>query len=70
MAPRRPVVTNAEGFAIPSATGGARKDRISYILMSVLNLIALAIIVRQLKMFGVIPAWVNTDLDTVRPLVC
>lgn len=73
MAPRRRtsgIVTNAEGFEIPQPGARSKKvaDRGTFILMGVLQIFAVAIIVRQLKHLGVLPAWVNTDLNTVRRL--
>ena len=64
------VVTNAEGFEIPQPGARRKKaaDRGTFVLMGVLQIFAVAIIARQLKAVGLLPAWVNTDLNTVRCL--
>lgn len=62
---QKSVVTNYEGFEIPQKQSGKR-DRITFLLIAALQLIAVGIIARQLKAFGVLPSWVNTDLTTVR----
>lgn len=61
------VVTNAEGFEIPVRSKSPRRDRYVYILLGVLQLVAVAIIAKQLKDLGVLPEWVNTDFSTARP---
>lgn len=61
------VLTNAEGFEIPGRSKSPRRDRYVYILLGVLQLVAVAIIAKQLKDLGVLPEWVNTDFSTARP---
>ena len=63
---RKPILTNAEGFEIPQPS--SRRDRWTHFLVALLQLIAVGIILRQLKQLGFLPDWVNTDLTTVRPL--
>lgn len=64
--PRERPLTNAEGFEIPHQRPSPRLDRYVYILLGVLQLVAAAVIAKQLKDLGVLPEWVNTDLSTVQ----
>jgi hypothetical protein len=66
--PRRPILTNAEGIEIrpPRSTVNAFKDRVLFILVGLMQLIAVAIIIKQLKTLGLLPEWVDTDVKAVR----
>lgn len=60
-------MTNAEGFEIPNPRGSPKRDRYVYLIIGVLQLVAVAVIAKQLKDLGVLPSWINTDFTTVRP---
>lgn len=59
MPPRGPPVTT-EG--LPIRQRSRKRDRVTFFLTALLQLIAVAIIARQLKALGLLPKWVNTDL--------
>lgn len=63
------MVTNAEGFEIRQlqrrGVGLIFRDRISFTLVGVMQLIAVAIIAKQLKILGILPKWVDTDVSSV-----
>lgn len=63
------VVTNAEGFQInnkKTSTGKKLRDRVTFTLLGVMQLIAVGIIAKQLKSMGYLPKWVDTDFTGVR----
>eukprot|EP00892_Ulva_mutabilis_P006591 jgi/Ulvmu1/4303/UM002_0024.1 len=62
--PGERLLTNAEGFEIPRKSSSPRRDRYVYLLLGVLQLVAAAVIAKQLKDLGILPAWVNTDVTT------
>lgn len=67
MGPRRQPTAgfvNSEGMPIKKPS--PRGDRITYILVGLLQLVAVALIVTQLKAIGLLPAWVDTDWTSVR----
>lgn len=61
------LLTNAEGFEIPRSSRSPKHDRYVYVLLGFLQLVAVAVIAKQLKDMGILPEWVNTDVSTVRP---
>lgn len=64
---RRPVngPVTSEGLPIRPPRS-PRGDRITFILIGLLQLIAVGLIATQLKALGILPAWVSTDWSTVR----
>lgn len=66
-APRK-VVTNSEGIEIPQQASLRERlrDRITFTLIGILNLIAVAVIAKQLKSFGLLPQYLDTDFTSVR----
>lgn len=61
---RSGVVTNSEGFEIKKPV--AWRNQLNFVLFGILQLVAVAIIVRQLKTMGIVPEWVDTDFSGVR----
>jgi hypothetical protein len=62
------IMTNAEGFEIPALKGRSHKlDRFSFVLMGILQIVAVGIIAKQLKALGVLPDYIDTDFMRVRP---
>jgi hypothetical protein len=64
---RRPILTNAEGLEIPQPRGAFEgfKDRVTFILIGLMQLVAVAIIIRQMKALKLLPDWIDTDVKTV-----
>ena len=62
------VVTNSEGIEIPQQASLRERlrDRITFTLIGILNLIAVAVIAKQLKSFGLLPQYLDTELTAVR----
>lgn len=65
--PTTGIQTNAEGFEIPQPNRrSGTADRFTFILMGILQLIAVAIIFKQLKALGFLPDYIDTDFSRVR----
>ena len=66
--PRSKVITNSEGFQIPQTQplSVRLRDRVTFTLIGVLNLIAVGVIAKQLKSFGLLPQYIDTDFTGVR----
>ena len=63
--PTTGIQTNAEGFEIPNQRS-AKADRFNFVLMGILQLVAVGIIAKQLKALGVLPAYIDTDFMRAR----